>query len=485
MPRHKDDEPQIRLRPPKPKVRNDGAVWSIAFKRIMHYARSSRKAAGHKGGNSSATTGKLSRPHFQRCAVRVSYSNNTTAGQWRAHGRYVARESATIEDDQRAAGFDADTRGIDIGVRLEQWQTAGDERLWKLIISPEFGDRVDLERLTRDVLKRMEQDAHTQFEWVAVVHRNTEHPHVHLALRGRAGDGQQLKFAREYVKEGIRAIAEDYCTQQLGYRTELDAEEAERREVSERRFTSLDRSIARRLQGAEGAWLPVTAFVPPRPGPRRRHEAHVNSRLAVLERMGLARNMGATGWEVRGDFEGVLRAMQRAADHQKTLNAHGVLLSDERLSIAVLDWRQTPAAEGRILVHGQDETTGRSYLMLEGTEGRVHFIRYTPEMEQAREQGRLRTNWFVRLRRLFVDGSPSLEIEELGRADDILKDRRHLKDTAESMLRRGVVPTEDGWGGWLGKYQAAVRQAAMVPHDKDSHTQQKNRSRYRDRSHGR
>ena len=30
----------------------------------------------------------------------------------------------------------------------------------------------------------------------------------------------------------------------------------------------------------------------------------------------------------------------------------------------------------------------------EGTEGRVHFIRYTPEMEQARAQGWLRTNFF-------------------------------------------------------------------------------------------
>ena len=33
--------------------------------------------------------------------------------------------------------------------------------------------------------------------------------------------------------------------------------------------------------------------------------------------------------------------------------------------------------------------------MLEGTEGRIHFVRYTPEMEQARAQGRLRTNSFV------------------------------------------------------------------------------------------
>ena len=34
----------------------------------------------------------------QRCAVRVIFSRNKTAGQWRAHGRYLMRDS------DRAAG---------------------------------------------------------------------------------------------------------------------------------------------------------------------------------------------------------------------------------------------------------------------------------------------------------------------------------------------------------------------------------------------
>jgi hypothetical protein len=37
-----------------------------------------------------------------------------------------------------------DEQPIDIAARLEEWQKAGDERLWKLIISPEFGDLTDL-----------------------------------------------------------------------------------------------------------------------------------------------------------------------------------------------------------------------------------------------------------------------------------------------------------------------------------------------------
>jgi type IV secretory pathway VirD2 relaxase len=453
----------------------------------MHYARMSRKGSP-KGGSGSTRSLPPVRAHFQRCAVRVSYSGNSTAGQWRAHGRYVARESATIEEDQNAAGFDAARKGIDISARMAEWQAAGDQRLWKLILSPEFGDRTDLERLTRDVLKRMEQNAGTPLEWVAVVHHNTEHPHIHVALRGRTGDGRQLQFDRDYIKQGIRAIAEDYCTRQLGYRTAADAAEAERREVTEKRFTSLDRSILRRSQPDENGWLSVMPDAAVRtPADRdRAHEAHLSSRLAVLKNMGLARHGVAGGWQIRGDLQAVLRAMQQANDRQKTLNAHGVLMSDERLPITVLDWRQTPTVEGRILVHGQDESFGKSYLMLEGTDGRVHFIRYTPEMEDARAQGRLRTNSFVRLCRLFVDGAPSLEVEDFGRAEDILKDRRRLAEAAEKLLRRGIIPVEDGWGGWLGKYQAALQEAAMRLEMKEHEASKpKERGRDRDRSHDR
>jgi type IV secretory pathway VirD2 relaxase len=50
-----------------------------------------------------------------------------------------------------------------------------------MIVSPEFGERIDLNRLTRDLMGKMEKDLDTRLEWVAVPHFNTEHPHVHVA----------------------------------------------------------------------------------------------------------------------------------------------------------------------------------------------------------------------------------------------------------------------------------------------------------------
>jgi type IV secretory pathway VirD2 relaxase len=161
----------------------------------------------------------------------VTYLNNRTRGQWKAHGRYLARESATVGKADEM-GFNRDRNGIDAARELDRWQTSGDPRFWKIILSPEFGDRIDLQRLTREVVERMDADLGTDLEWIAVTHHNTEHPHAHVGIRGVTDDGQPLQIRPAYLKHGIREIAEDLCTRQLGYRTGHDLVEAERREVA-------------------------------------------------------------------------------------------------------------------------------------------------------------------------------------------------------------------------------------------------------------
>jgi len=109
-----------------------------------------------------------------------------------------------------------------------------------------------------------------------------------------------------------------------------------------------------------------------------------------------------------------------------------------------------------VLVHGQEEQTGRNYLMLEGTDAKVHFIHYTPEIEQARNRGELRTNSFVRFRKPLSDRVVMLEVKDFGDAEAMLTDPYRLGETAQRLLSRGVMPTEDGWGGWLGRFQTAL-----------------------------
>jgi hypothetical protein len=150
----------------------------------------------------------------------------------------------------------------------------------------------------------------------------------------------------------------------------------------------------------------------------------------------------------------VLRSMQKIGDRQKTLAAHGVLMSDPRLMIESSDNRNWKVLEGRVLVHGEEEDgrdAGRSYLMLEGTDARIHHISYAPEIEEARNRGHLRANSFVRLRRYMLGGRPSIETEDMGDAESILRNKRYLRETARQLVKRGTVLEESGWGGWLGR----------------------------------
>ena len=57
---------------------------------------------------------------------------------------------------------------------------------------------------------------------------------------GIGAEGRPVRLSRDFVREGIRRIAEDLCTRQLGHRKELDGADAQRREVHEVRYTSLD-----------------------------------------------------------------------------------------------------------------------------------------------------------------------------------------------------------------------------------------------------
>ena len=318
MPKRFDPgERDIRLRPRRPRVpRDEGRAWSRLYKSLIHLVRMTTRPSESGPRLSGGSGGAGRRPHLQRCAVRVTYSPNRVRGQWSAHGRYIARESATREAISREAGFSAGGDALDVAKILGGWQTAGDQRLFKLIVSPEFGERADLHRLTRDLLGRMEQDLCTPLEWVAAAHFNTGHPHVHIALRGRTNVGP-LQLSRDYIKRGIRDHAETLCTVQLGFRTELDAMEAERREVDAPRVTSLDRLIAKQAfaPGSDGVF-DLDALPLPKTELQRARGQFLASRLRTLATMCLAENTGDGRWRVDPTFLTTLRVMQTAGERQ-------------------------------------------------------------------------------------------------------------------------------------------------------------------------
>ena len=164
-------------------------------------------------------------------------------GALRAHIGYLKRDGVTRDGSPGklfdAAGDDADGRAF--AERCE-----GDRHHFRLIVSPDdAGELSSLRGFTRELMDQASRDLGTRLDWVAVDHWNTEHPHIHILVRGRADDGSDLVISRDYIGSGLRARAGDLITRELGPRSELEVRRGLEAEVTAERWTRLDRALAR------------------------------------------------------------------------------------------------------------------------------------------------------------------------------------------------------------------------------------------------
>src|SRR3546814_4344575 len=77
---------------------------------------------------------------------------------------------------------------------------------------------------------------------LAVDHYNTGHPHSHILLRGVDQDGDNLVIARDYISRGLRERAAELVELDLGPRSDREILVSRRAEITQDRFTSIDRS---------------------------------------------------------------------------------------------------------------------------------------------------------------------------------------------------------------------------------------------------
>ena len=116
-----------------------------------------------------------------------------------------------------------------------------------------------LRDFTRQFNTRIQTQIGRDYEWVAIDHHNTSHPHVHLLIRGK----DKLELAPDMIRRGMRAASQDILTESLGYRTEREIQAAREREIGQRRFTALDRQILERSTPADkgyGLEIPDTGW---------------------------------------------------------------------------------------------------------------------------------------------------------------------------------------------------------------------------------
>ncbi|MGY2990512.1 MULTISPECIES: relaxase/mobilization nuclease domain-containing protein [unclassified Bradyrhizobium] len=295
-----------------------------------------------------------------------------------AHLGYLRREGVT-RDGEKARLFGPDTDDADPKAFGERCQN--DRHHFRFIVSPEdAADITDLKDFARELVSRMEVDLGTRLDWVAVDHWNTQHPHIHILVRGIAENGQDLVISRDYIKEGMRARAQDLVTQELGPRSDLDIRRSLESQVEAERWTQLDRQLVRDA-GCHGV-----IDLAPDPGqrPDQFHALKVG-RLRRLESLGLAHQLGPGQWVMDEGAETTLRELGERGDIIKrihrSLTERGIeratasyVLSGESLDVPVI---------GRLVDRGlDDELKATAYAVVDGVDGRTHHIRL-PDLDAA------------------------------------------------------------------------------------------------------
>jgi len=204
-----DDD--IQVRPGRIRHGNRGAKRPQTF--VGEVMRAAKKA-GHVGSSFRSSQGR-SRSRFgrgRRAAVSIRLRSNARRVVMKArvvrhqgtrfrsaplpkHMAYLKRDGVT-RDGADARMFDATSDAADEQAFAER--TADDRHHFRFIISPEdAAELADLRGFTRELMQDVERDLGTRLDWVAVDHWNTDNPHVHVLIRGRADDGKDLVISGE------------------------------------------------------------------------------------------------------------------------------------------------------------------------------------------------------------------------------------------------------------------------------------------------
>ncbi|MEV4933260.1 relaxase/mobilization nuclease RlxS [Sphingobium sp. LSP13-1-1.1] len=285
-----------------------------------------------------------------------------------AHLRYLQRDGTT-RDGARGALYGPDADAVDGKTFGERG--VGDRHQFRFIVSPEDGDQYDdLKPLTRRLMARMEEDLGTKLDWVAVDHFNTGHPHTHIVVRGKDGRGADLILARDYMTTGIRERAAELVDLDLGPRTQREIQQSLRADVEQERLTSIDRAL---LKGADAERVVASH------GRDAFDQTLRSGRLAKLARLGLAEPLGAGRFRLALDLADTLRALGERGDIIRTMQREFSRAAFEQAPAdqAIYDpsARDARPLVGRVLARGlADEHADRQYLIVDGTDGRSHYV---------------------------------------------------------------------------------------------------------------
>jgi len=392
MTARRDDDFHVRLSAPKNRGKGQGQNFVSKVLKQAGKASSGKSTVrrpGAAGGTSKGTgqrpgsrlgrghtaarfSGAKLTPMSRRVTIKTLLVNHQRASpqSLAKHLRYVERDGAGRDGKPgRAYGSQADEADLD----AFKERCADDRHHFRFIVSPEDGAELDdLRTYARHLVNRMEADLGTRLDWVAVDHWNTDNPHTHLIVRGRDDTGKDLIIAGDYIAHGFRHRAAELATEWLGPRTELEIQQTLRREVEQERWTSLDRTLQR--EASEDGRVQIGRFNDPN---LQRQRLLLVGRLQRLQRLGLADETQPGSWAIHADAEKTLRALGERGDIIRTMQR---AMSGQPRELALFEPGQDADGGGRSIIGRvaakglADELHDRGYLVIDGTDGKAHYV---------------------------------------------------------------------------------------------------------------
>ena len=385
----RDDELNVR-----PGRIQHGARGAKRPKSFVGEVMRAAKKAGHSGkgfGRSGRTQGRSTFGRGRRAALSMSSRSPgrrvvvmTRIVRHRGKmfrsaplSRYMAylkREGVT-RDGSNARMFDAASDDADTKSFAERCEN--DRHHFRFIISPE--DAAELKNVrtfTRELMADAERDLGTKLDWVGVDHWNTDNPHIHVLVRGRADDGQDLVISRDYISRGFRDRASERVTLELGPRSEQEIRSTLEREVQAERWTSLDRSL-REIADDGGGVIDLRPGLADEDPELRRLTL---GRAAKLERLGLTEQVGSARWTLKPGLEQTLRDLGTRGDIIKTMHRAmtGAGRDPDVSGFALHSDEPAAPVLGRLVARGlHDELRGSAYAIVEGVDGRTHHLQFS------------------------------------------------------------------------------------------------------------
>jgi hypothetical protein len=285
-----------------------------------------------------------------------------------AHLAYLERDG--VEQDG-SAGTLYDAKGARSRQDFEE-ELPGEKHQFRIVISPEDAQDLDLQAYVRTYMRRVETDLGQKLRWAAVNHYNTDNPHAHVVIRGVDSNGAEVRMDRDYVSHGLRNRAAELATQELGPRPERNRRDQLKRETGLEQYTSLDRVLERRV--ANGIVQP-----PARGGGDPHFESALKKRLEVLKTLGLATVDKRGAWQLRPHLRTELQQLQRRAEAMRAIDRVMVVTSER---CRVID-REEPSTshrneldrgvQGVLRWKGLDEQ-GQFCVVIEATGGEAYHL---------------------------------------------------------------------------------------------------------------